>query len=133
MIEISTDKNKLDIQMIHSFLTETYWAKGRNLEEVQQSLEHCLCYGVYLNNEQIGFARILTDYVVFAYVMDVFILPECQGKGYSKKLMKTILGNKNLKTCKWMLKTGDAHGLYEQFGFELAIKPEMIMERNPAK
>lgn len=133
MIEISTDKNTLNIQMIHSFLTETYWAKGRTLEEVQQSLENCLCYGVYLDNKQIGFARILTDYVVFAYVMDVFILPEYQGNGYSKQLMKTILNDKSLKTCKWMLKTEDAHGLYKQFGFEISPNPDRVMERKPVE
>ncbi|MDJ0644346.1 MAG: GNAT family N-acetyltransferase [Flavobacteriaceae bacterium] len=133
MIEISRDKNKLDIAMIHAFLTETYWAKGRTREEVERSIQHCLCYGVYLDNRQIGFARILTDYTIFAYLMDVFILQEHQGKGYGKELMKVIINDEDLRTCKWMLKTGDAHRLYEQFGFESAPNPERVMERNPAK
>lgn len=129
MIEISTDKNKLNVHMIHSFLTEAYWAKGRTVKEVQASIEHCLCYGVYIDDQQIGFARVLTDYSVFAYLMDVFILPGYRGKGYSKELMKAIMCNEDLTGCKWMLKTSDAHGLYEQFGFEITPDSERIMER----
>ncbi|WP_296380603.1 GNAT family N-acetyltransferase [Winogradskyella sp.] len=130
MIEISTDKNKLQIDVIHPFLMQTYWAKGRSLEEVKTSIEHCFCFGVYLDEKQIGFARIVTDYVVFAYVMDVFILPEYRGKGYSKQLMKTINEEPQLKKCKiWMLKTSDAHNLYNQFGFTELKHPEKVMER----
>ena len=87
MITISTDKKKLQINVIHGFLTTSYWAKGRTLNEVKKTIKHCLCYGVYLNENQIGFARIATDYTVFAYVMDLFILPGHRGKGYSKHLM----------------------------------------------
>ena len=70
------------------FLTETYWAKGRTIDEVKKTIENCLCFGVYLEEKQIGFARVCTDYTIFAYLMDVFILPEFRGKGYSKQLMK---------------------------------------------
>ena len=130
MIEISTDKSKLQIDVIHQFLTETYWAKGRTLEEVKTSMEHCLCFGVYLDNKQIGFARIATDYVVFAYLMDVFILPEYRGNGYSKLLMKTVNEEPQLQNCKiWMLKTADAHRLYKQFGYTELKHPEKVMER----
>jgi len=130
MIEISTDKKRLDIVMIHRFLTETYWAKGRTIEEVQKSIDHCLCFGVYLDKKQIGFARIATDYVVFAYIMDVFILPEYRGRGYSKQLMKTVLENPELQKCKtWMLKTLDAQGLYKKFGFTELKNSEKVMER----
>ena len=116
--------------MIHEFLTYTYWAKGRTLEEVKTSIEHCLCYGVYLNNKQIGFGRVVTDYVVFAYLMDVFILSEYRGKGYSKQLMKTINEAPKLQSCKvWMLKTSDAHKLYHQFGYTELKHPEKVMER----
>ena len=79
MIEISTDKTKLQISVIHQFLTETYWAKGRTIGEVKTSIQHSFCFGVYLDNKQIGFARVATDYVVFAYIMDVFILPKYRG------------------------------------------------------
>lgn len=130
MIEISIDKSRLQVGVIHQYLTETYWAKGRTLEEVKKSIESCLCFGVYMEEKQIGFARIATDYVVFAYLMDVFILPEYQGKGYSKQLMKAINEASELQTCKvWMLKTSDAHNLYKQFGYTQLKYPEKIMER----
>lgn len=129
MIEISQDKSLLDVGLIHGFLTETYWAKGRTIDEVKTSIDNCLCYGVYLNKKQVGFARVLTDKVVFAYIMDVFILPEYRGNGYSKLLMEAVLNTKELTSCKWLLKTADAHGLYKQFGFEIDGNPERIMER----
>ncbi|MFI1773131.1 GNAT family N-acetyltransferase [Thalassobellus citreus] len=130
MIEISSDKSRLQIDVIHGFLTTTYWATGRTLEEVKKTIEHCFCFGVYLNGEQIGFARIATDYTVFAYLMDVFILPEHRGKGYSKQLIKAVIEAPELETCKvWMLKTADAHGLYKQFGYTELSHSEKVMER----
>lgn len=130
MIEISTDKNRLQVDVIHEFLTQTYWAKGRTFEDVKTSIENCMCFGVYKDNKQIGFARIATDYVVFAYLMDVFILPKYRGKGYSKQLMETINQSSELKKCKiWMLKTSDAHNLYAQFGYTTINQPEKLMER----
>ena len=130
MIAISTDKNKLQIEVIHEFLTTSYWAKGRTIEAVKISIENCLCFGVYINNQQIGFARVATDYVVFAYLMDVFILPAYRGKGYSKELMKAIHKEPKLQSCKgWMLKTADAHSLYKQFGYTALSHPEKVMER----
>jgi len=129
-MEISKDKSRFDINMIHAFLTETYWAKGRTIDEVKTSIEHCLCFGVFFKNKQIGFARIATDYVVFAYVMDVFILPEYRGNGYSKQLMQAINEEPLLQSCKvWMLKTSDAHQLYRQFGYTELKHPEKVMER----
>ena len=130
MIEISTNKNKLQIDVIHQFLTETYWAKGRTLDQVKKSIEHCFCFGVYLNGKQIGFARIATDYTIFAYLMDVFVLPEHRGKGYSKQLMKAINEEPQLLSCNvWMLKTSDAHNLYKQFGYRELKHPKKVMER----
>ncbi len=130
MIDISKDKSRLDTALIHEFLTETYWAKGRTLKQVETSIEHCLCFGVYLENTQIGFARVATDYVVFVYLMDVFILPEFRNKGYAKQLMKTIVEDPSLELCKtWMLKTSDAHHLYKPFGFTELKHPEKVMER----
>lgn len=130
MITISTDKEKLQIYVIHQFLTETYWAKGRTLDEVKKTIEHCLCFGMYLDGKQIGFARLATDYTVFAYLMDVFVLPEYRGKGYSKQLMKAINEEPQLQSCKvWMLKTSDAHKLYKQFGYTELKHPEKVMER----
>ncbi|WP_283636725.1 GNAT family N-acetyltransferase [Aquaticitalea lipolytica] len=130
MITISIDKEKLQIDVIHQFLTETYWAKGRTLDEVKKTIEHCLCFGMYLDGKQIGFARLATDYTVFAYLMDVFVLPEYRGKGYSKQLMKAINEEPQLQSCKvWMLKTSDAHKLYKQFGYTELKYPEKVMER----
>lgn len=130
MITISTDKNLLQIDVIHSFLTNSYWGKGRTLAQVEKTIENCLCFGVYKNGEQIGFARVATDYTVFAYLMDVFILPEYRGNGYSKKLIATIIQAKELESCDtWMLKTKDAHGLYIQYGFTKLKQPETVLER----
>ncbi|WP_372651604.1 GNAT family N-acetyltransferase [Draconibacterium sp.] len=130
MIEISTDKEKLDIRAIHSYLAnESYWAKGRTLETVQRSIENSLCFGVYLENRQVGFARVITDYAVFAWLLDVFILPEYQGNGYGKKLIRAIMTHDNLQGLRrWGLGTDDAHGLYKQFGFAPVQKPENMME-----
>jgi len=130
VIEISKDKFRLDINVIHECLTKTYWAKGRTKEQVTMSIEHSLCFGVYIENKQIGFARIVTDYVVFAYLMDLFILPERKGRGHSKQLMKVINEESLLKSCKvWMLKTSDACQLYSQFGYSELKHPEKVMER----
>ncbi len=130
MIEISTDKNRLDVEVIQSFLCNSYWGKGRSIEDVQLSIDSSLNFGVYQNGKQIGFARIVTDYLVFAMLLDVFILPEYRAKGYSKELMKTILEYSELEKVKtWMLKTKDAHGLYQQFEFAEPKYPEKIMER----
>ena len=130
MISISTDTSKPDIEVIHQFITNSYWGKGRTIEQVQTTIDNCLCFGVYLNNKQIGFGRVATDYTVFAYLMDVFILPEFRGNGYSKQLMKAIVEAEELKDCKtWMLKTSDAHGLYKQFGFTELHNSAIVMER----
>ncbi len=130
MIEISTDKNKLDIDIIHQFLTTAYWSEGRTIEEVKKSINNSLCFGLYLNNKQIGFARIVTDYTIFTYLMDVFILPEFRKKGYSKLLIKAINEEPQLQSCKmWMLKTKDAHNLYKHFGYSELKNPKKIMER----
>lgn len=130
MIEISSDKSKMDIPFIHTFLKETYWAKGRTIEEVSITIENSFCLGIYLNNEQIGFCRVVTDYVVFAYLMDVFILEKHRGKGYSSLLMDALMNNEQLKNISiWRLATSDAHFLYQKFGFNQLENPEKLMEK----
>lgn len=130
MIRVSTDKDKLDISFIHKFLTNTYWAKGRTMEEVKTTIENSFCFGIYNNGKQIGFARVVTDYVVFAYIMDVFIVEEQQGKGYSSLLMDKLLNEPAFKKVKtWRLATADAHFLYEKFGFGALANPEKQMEK----
>jgi GNAT superfamily N-acetyltransferase len=127
---ISDDKSILDIGLIHKFLTTSYWAEGRTIEEVKNSIEHSICFGVYKDDQQIGFARILTDYSVIAYLMDVFILEEYRGKGFSKLLLKRIFADERFKRVKkWRLATKDAHSLYAKFGFEKIKNPDRLMEK----
>ncbi len=116
----STDKTKLDVVYIHHFLAqESYWAKNIPLEIVKQSIEGSLCFGVYHQNKQIGFARVITDYVTFGYLADVFIDKEFRRKGLSKELMSFIMEQDVVKKLRrFMLATFDAHSLYEQFGFQ---------------
>ncbi|GEC73491.1 Acetyltransferase (GNAT) domain-containing protein [Flavobacterium flevense] len=130
MITISTDKNKLDVAFIQDFLKDIYWAAGRTIEEVQTTIEHSFCFGIYLDDQQIGFARVITDYVVFAYLMDVFIDEKHRGNGYSSLLIDAMMKEPQLKNIKiWRLATTDAHFLYEKFGFKLLAHPEKLMEK----
>lgn len=116
----STDKTKLDVGYIHHFLAqESYWAKNIPIEIVKQSIEGSLCFGVYHQNKQIGFARVITDYATFGYLADVFIDKDFRGKGLSKELMSFIMEQDSIKKLRrFMLATLDAHSLYEQFGFQ---------------
>ena len=130
MITVSTDKNKLNIPFIQNFLKDVYWAAGRTIEEVKTTIDSSFCFGIYLNDEQIGFCRVITDYVVFAYVMDVFITEEHRGKGYSSILIENMMNEPKLKEVKiWRLATSDAHFLYEKFGFNALATPEKMMEK----
>lgn len=128
--EISTNKEKLDIFTIHQFLTNSYWSKGITADKVIKSIDNSLCFGAYEGKKQIGFARVVTDYSLFGYLADVFIVEDYRGRGLSKWLIQCILDHpeiKNLKT--WMLATKDAHGLYEKFGFNKLEEPEKYMRR----
>jgi GNAT superfamily N-acetyltransferase len=127
---LSMDKTKLDVEIIYQFLTDSYWAKGRTLDEVIFSIKNSICFGLYDGNQQIGFARIVTDSVLFAYLCDVFILPHYQRRGLGKWLIDTIFNIQELKNIKtWMLATKDAHDLYEKFKFKLHQHPERLMVR----
>jgi GNAT superfamily N-acetyltransferase len=116
---ISTDKSKLDIDTIHNFLSNrSYWAKGRSLQSVKTSIENSLCFGLYDKDAKMaGFARVVTDKVAFAYLMDVFVLEEYRGKGLGKMLVGHILQHPELQVKLWLLRTIGADGLYEKFGF----------------
>jgi len=130
MITVSTDKNKLDVPFIQDFLKDIYWAAGRTIEEVQRTIDASVCFGIYLDDKQIGFARVITDYVVFAYLMDVFITEEHRGKGYSSILINAMMNEPQLQEVKiWRLATTDAHFLYEKFGFKALAHPEKMMEK----
>jgi GNAT superfamily N-acetyltransferase len=127
--EISKDQSRIDIDFVHAFLTDSYWAKGRSKEDVEQSIRNAVCYGMYMDNRQIGFARVVTDTVVFAYLMDVFIDPEYRGRGYGFELVDFILNDPALiKVQTWRLATSDAHGLYHKFGFQPLADPAKMME-----
>jgi GNAT superfamily N-acetyltransferase len=129
-VSVSTDKNKLDVAFIQQFLKDIYWAAGRTIEEVQITIDNSFCFGIYLNDKQIGFARVITDYVVFAYLMDVFITEEHRGKGYSSILINSMMTEPKLKEVKiWRLATSDAHFLYQKFGFTALGNPEKMMEK----
>jgi GNAT superfamily N-acetyltransferase len=127
---ISTDKSKLDLKTIHKYLsTQAYWSKGRDFETVRKSIENSLCFGAYVENEQVGFARVVTDYSIFAWILDVFVLDKYKGQGLGKKLISTIMAHPELQNLKrWGLTTEDAHGLYEKFGFHIVEKPGTHME-----
>lgn len=130
MISVSTDKSKLDIPFIQNFLKDVYWAAGRTMEEVQTTIDSSFCFGIYLDEKQIGFCRVITDYVVFAYVMDVFIDENHRGKGYSSILINAMMTEPKLQEVKiWRLATSDAHFLYKKFGFNSLAHPEKMMEK----
>ena len=115
---ITTDKEKFDVDLIHSFLTNSYWAEGISREIVRRSIDGALCFGVFENNKQIGFARMITDKATFAYLADVFIMEEYRGRGLSKWLMQIIMSHPDLQGLRrMMLATRDAHELYKKFGF----------------
>ena len=126
----STDKNKLQLKVIHDFLSkESYWAQNMPIELIKESIAGSICFAIYFNNKQIAYARVITDNATFAYLADVFVLEEHRGKGLSKELMRFILDHPSLKKLRrFMLATRDAHGLYKQFGFNALAKPETIME-----
>lgn len=128
---ISTDRSRLNIDLIHDFLSNTtYWAVGRKRDVVERSIDNSLAFGVYKGNDQVGFARVVTDYATFAWIADVFVLPEHRGQGLSKWLMDVMLSHSQLQGFRrWVLATKDAHALYERFGFIPLHRPERWMER----
>jgi len=136
MYTISTDKSRLDVAMIHRYLSEeSYWAKNMPRDLVERSIENSICFGAYDGDRQIGFARVVTDYAVFSYVGDVFVLASHRGRGVSKQLMQAVRDHPDLQQLRrWHLLTRDAHKLYEQVGFRALETPEWHLEisvKNP--
>jgi N-acetylglutamate synthase-like GNAT family acetyltransferase len=128
---ISTDRSKLDVDVIHRFLARSYWAEGIPRQTVMRSIENSLCFGVYDNARQIGFARVISDFATYAYVADVFILEPYRERGLGKELMASIMAHPDLQGLRrWSLGTRDAHGLYAQFGFKPVVntRARTVME-----
>jgi len=128
---ISTDKNLLQIDAIHRFLTkDSYWAKERTREQTMRAIENSLCFGIYADKTQIGFARIVSDFATFAYIGDVYVLEAFRGRGLSKWLMQVMVEYPDLQGLRrWILATKDAHSLYEKFGFQELKHPTRWMEK----
>jgi GNAT superfamily N-acetyltransferase len=129
-ILISDDESLLDRALIHRFLSEhSYWAKGVPREVVDRSIEHSLCFGVYHDGLQLGFARVVSDFATFAWLADVFVVEEQRGRGLSKRLVAAVLKHPQLQSLRrFLLGTLDAHGLYAQFGFAPIKESERFME-----
>jgi N-acetylglutamate synthase-like GNAT family acetyltransferase len=126
---ISSDKSTMDIDAIHSYLSRSYWAKNVPKNTLCKAVENSLCFGVFHNTQQVGFARLITDTATFAYLADVYILEEHRGKGLSKNLMERIINHPELQGLRRMvLATSDAHTLYEKFGFKQLANPQTFME-----
>lgn len=132
-LTLSTDPARLDLDVIHNFLTHSYWAEGIPRDVVARSIENSLCFGIYESEKQVGFARVVSDFATYAYVGDVFILEPYRGRGLSEWMMGAIMDHPRLQNLRrWTLLTRDAHGLYAKFGFAPVAKPERYMElHNP--
>jgi GNAT superfamily N-acetyltransferase len=127
---VSTDPRRLDLHVVHDFLTNCYWAKGIPLEVVERSVKHALCFGIYDGSgAQVGFARVVSDFSTVAYLGDVFVLESHRGHGLGKWMMECIMQHPALEGMRrWILVTRDAHGLYQQFGFTPLKSAERFME-----
>jgi GNAT superfamily N-acetyltransferase len=128
---ITTDTDRLDLEFIHGFLsTKAYWAIGRSFEVVERAIENSLNFGLFKGEEQIGFARVVTDYATFAWLADVFIVDEYRGRGLGAWLIEVITSHEQLQNFRrWLLATRDAHELYRRFGFTDLLEPQRWMER----
>ncbi len=127
--DISTDPSRLDIEAIHAFLVRSYWSPGIPRELVARAIANSMCFGIYLGDAQVGFARVVTDRASFAYLADVYVLEAHRGQGLSKRLVAQVLDHPELQGLRrFMLATADAHGLYAQFGFKELARPGSVME-----
>lgn len=128
---ITDRREDLDVETIHNFLRESYWAKGIPRVIVEKSIKNSLCFGLYHSSKQIGFGRVISDQATFAYLADVFVVPTYRGRGLGKWLVSCVLAHPKLQGLRrWLLATLDAHALYEQNGFVGLRNPEWFMEIN---
>jgi GNAT superfamily N-acetyltransferase len=128
---LSDDPVRLDLDVIHGFLAGSYWSPGIPRETLARAIAHSLCFGVYLGETQVGFARLVTDRATFAYLADVFVLEPHRGRGLSRALMELILSHPEVQGLRrWLLATRDAHGLYRKFGFSELANPAVFLTRH---
>lgn len=129
---ISRDPDRLDFDVIHGFLSRSYWAEGRSRERVEMAIAHSLPFGLYHGQAQVGFARVVTDHVVIAFLSDVFVLEEHRGRGLGEWLVEVVTGLPELRRVRrWLLGTRDAHGLYRKFGFDDPSAGFLMERMNP--
>jgi len=126
---ISTDPARLDLDVIHRFLAKAYWSEGIPRETLERAIQNSLCFGVYVQDRQAGFARVITDHATYAYLCDVFIVEDHRGRGLGKQLLEAVISHPDLQGLRrWSLVTRDAHGLYQRVGFAPPKMPERYME-----
>ena len=126
---VSSDRNKLDVAAVHAFLSQSYWSSGIPLAVVERAVANSLCFGLFYQARQVGFARVVTDKATFAYLADVYVLDAHRGLGLSKWLMEVITEHQDLQGLRrFVLATADAHGLYRKFGFTPLTNPGTMME-----
>ncbi|NYH48902.1 GNAT family N-acetyltransferase [Xanthomonas arboricola] len=130
-LRVSTDHSELDVALVHRYLAQhSSWARDIPLAVVQRSIANSLCFGGFLQGGQVAFALVVSDYATVAYLGDVFVLPEHQGKGYGKAMMDAVMAHPDLQGLRrFSLATSDAHGLYARYGFTPPLAPQSLMER----
>ena len=126
----SDDRDKMDVDFIFNNLKTLYWALNLTRENLVGRMTNSICFGVFADGRQVGFARVVTDYFSFAYLADVFVEEKERGKGYSRVLLEYIMDYPSLKDIRWLLATRDMHGLYKKFGFTDVANPERFMGKN---
>ena len=129
-VEVTTDPRRFDVAAIHRFLAGSYWSPNIPRALVERAIENSLCFALLIGTQQVGFARVVTDRATFAYLADVFVLPEHRGRGYARRLMDAVAAHPELQGLRrFVLVTRDAHGLYAKYGFQPLAAPERFMER----
>jgi GNAT superfamily N-acetyltransferase len=131
MLRISTTTAEMDVSMIHRFLSEqSHWARGIARPLVERAIDHSLCFGGFVGQQQVAFARVISDFATFAHLVDVFVVPEYRGQGHGKALVQAVVVHPQLQGLRrFTLDTADAHGLYAPFGFTAPLRPQSRMER----
>jgi len=125
-------REAIDVELVHAFLSQqSYWAQGIPRDTLERALDNSLCFGGFVGGRQVAFARVVSDYATFANLVDVFVLPECRGRGYSRQLLDVVMAHPKLQGLRrFMLATRDAHGLYARYEFHAPARPEVLMERH---